>query len=202
MLKFSDPENDPDVQAIAAKLRMTRKEMSLTMQQVADQAGLSVGFISQVERAITVPSLGSLVSLSRVLNKPVSFFVQDTGSNEEKTRQTDRVPFKVAGGSVTYERLSASFAGSQLNSLIMNEPPGHRSEPISHEGEEMIFVLAGEVTVELDGKRSVLRAGDSIHFSSERVHSIWNHTTEISSALWCGTMDIFNDAAPDPIHKR
>ena len=202
MLKSEAPGQDPQVREIAAKLRSTRKDLSLTMQEVADRAGLSVGFISQVERAITVPSLGSLVSIAHVLDKPVSFFLQETVAEEETTRQSARVPFKVGEGSVLYERISADFAGRQLSSVIVNEPPGHRSEPISHEGEELMFILEGEVTLELDGERNVLRLGDSIHFSSRRVHSIWNHTEKMARVLWCGTMEIFDTQAPDPTHKQ
>lgn len=201
MLKLPSPDQDPQVKEIAAKLRSTRKAQALTMRQVADQAGLSVGFISQVERAITVPSLGSLVSIARVLGKPASFFVEETGSQAETTRSGERVPFKVADASLTYERLSAEFAGRKLSSVIVEEPPGHRSEPISHEGEELIFILQGEVTVEVEEDRTILRQGDSIHFSSQRVHSIWNHSTGTSKLLWCGTMEIFDAPAPNPTHK-
>ena len=202
MLKISNSGPDPKVKEIASKLRITRKELSLTMQAVADEAGLSVGFISQIERAITVPSLGSLVSIARVLGKPVSFFVEDTGAEAETTRNLERVPFQVAEGGLTYERVSAEFDGRKLSSVIVYEAPGHRSEPISHDGEEILFVLEGEITAEVDGKRTVLRVGDSIHFSSQRVHCIWNHSTATTKILWCGTLEIFDAPTPDPTHKR
>lgn len=171
------------------------------MQSVADAAGLSVGFISQVERGLTAPSLGSLASIAGVLQKPLSHFLDQPGSGSELTRQNDRVTYKVGGGSLSYERLSANFPGSTLRSVIVHEPPGHRAEPISHQGEEMFYVLGGEITVELEGDRTVLKSGDSIHFDSHKVHSTWNHSTGIASILWCGTMDVFGDGDPDPIHK-
>ena len=83
----------------------------------------------------------------------------------------------------------------------MHEPPGHRVEPISHRGEEMFYIIDGEITVEIEGDAEILRKGDSIHFDSRRVHSTWNHTTQTASILWCGTMDVFGDA-PAPIHKE
>lgn len=202
MLKISHDDRPQQVKDIANKLRSTRKEQSLTMQYVADEAGLSVGFISQIERAITVPSLGSLVAIARVLGKPISFFVEDAGTDAETTRSDERKPFQVAEGGLTYERISAEFSGRKLSSVIVHEPPGHRDEPISHVGEELLFLLSGEVTVEVEGERTVLRTGDSIHFSSQRVHSIWNHGTETAKILWCGTMEIFDAPAPDPTHKR
>ena len=204
MLKKQDKKTAAaghDAAELGRQLRACRKELSLTMQTVADASGLSVGFISQVERGLTAPSLGSLVSIAAVLKKPLGYFLEQPASGQELTRQSDRVSYKVGGGSLSYERLSANFAGSTLRSVIVHEPPGHRAEPISHEGEEMFFVLQGEITVEIESHRSVLKAGDSIHFDSRKTHSTWNHSTEIASILWCGTMDVFGDGEPDPIHK-
>lgn len=204
MLKKQDKKTAAaghDAAELGRQLRACRKELSLTMQTVADASGLSVGFISQVERGLTAPSLGSLVSIAAVLKKPLGYFLEQPASGQELTRQSDRVSYKVGGGSLSYERLSANFAGSTLRSVIVHEPPGHRAEPISHEGEEMFFVLQGEITVEIESHRSVLKAGDSIHFDSRKTHSTWNHSTEIASILWCGTMDVFGDGDPDPIHK-
>ncbi len=169
------------------------------MQTVADGAGLSVGFISQVERDLAAPSLSSLVGIAEVLGAPISDFL-DQPSALGTTRGTDRVTYAVDAMGPRYERLSSSFPGSQLYSVVVHEPPGHRGEPISHRGEEMFFVLVGEVTVEIEGKIEILGAGDSIHFDSTRVHSTWNHTDRPVSILWAGTMDIFGDA-PSPIHN-
>ncbi len=184
-------ENQLD--SLKDSLRARRKELGMTMQQVADQAGLSVGFISQIERGLTVPSLSSLVSVSRVLGLHASQFLAQPAENTQQTKHNERIPFAINEGSVTYERISSSFPGSVLRSVIIHEPPGHRAEPISHEGEEMLFVLEGAITVEVDGNRSILAKGDSIHFSSRKIHSTWNHSNEPAAILWAGTMDVFED---------
>ncbi len=189
----------PTQSVLGAALRKRRKSLALPMQSVADGTGLSVGFISQVERGLTTPSLSSLVAIAEVLQTPISEFLSQPTAHGT-TRQGDRVQYSVDTEGPRYERLSSSFPGSKLYSVIMHEPPGHRAEPISHRGEEMFFVLNGEVTVEIEGKVEILKAGDSKHFDSTRVHSTWNHTTETVSILWAGTMDIFGDA-PAPIHN-
>lgn len=186
---------------IGLALRARRKELKLTMQAVADAAGLSVGFISQVERGLTAPSLGSLASIAGVLETEISSFLQHPSAGHQTTHQVSRLAYSVADSAVSYERLSTSFGGSQLHSVIVHEPPGHRMEPISHHGEEMFYILDGAITVEIEGDVEVLNKGDSIHFDSRRVHSIWNHGADPASILWCGTMDIFGDA-PAPIHKK
>ena len=59
-------------------------------------------------------------------------------------------------------------------------------------------MLAGGLTVELEGVRHVMSAGDSIHFASTRVHATWNHTTGITTLLHTGKLDVFGDAVPGP----
>lgn len=189
---------------MGGKLRARRKHLALTMQDVADRAGLSVGFISQVERGLTVPSLSSLVSISQVLALPVSSLLDQPHPVSEVSRNQVRQSYSLGKTGLSYERLSASFPGTELRSVLMHEEPGHRDEPISHEGEELMFVLVGQLTVELEGEPTVLGPGDSIHFDSRRPHMTWNHTDAPTTVIWCGTMDVFGDGEvePDPIHKN
>ncbi|MEM1362246.1 MAG: cupin domain-containing protein [Pseudomonadota bacterium] len=200
MLKTATQTGDKVQTSLGEALRTRRKELKLNMQSVADQAGLSVGFISQVERGLTAPSLASLVGIARVLDIPLSTLL-DQPADEGKTTRRDRRPtYGVPGAQKAYERLSTTFPQSRLHSVIFHEPPGHRSEPISHAGEEMFYILKGAITVEIEEEVHVLNRGDSIHFDSRRTHSSWNHTEEPASILWCGTLDVFSDA-PAPIHK-
>ena len=117
-------------------LRVRRKDMGLTMQTVADKAGLWVGFISQVERGLATPSLGSLASIAAVLETQVSAFLDQPASGGQTTRHNQRQSYSVPGAQMIYERLSTTFPGSQIHSVITHEPPGYRGEPISHRGEE------------------------------------------------------------------
>lgn len=178
---------------LGRRLRERRKFLKLTLQDVADRAGLSVGFISQIERGIAAPSLSSLASVSRVLGTDVREFLAQPSGEHSATRRDQRHVYAIGQNSLTYERLSASFPGNVLRSVIIHEPPGHRSEPIQHDGEEIFFILGGSLTVEVEGSRTVLEAGDSIHFASTRRHSTWNHTETNTTILHTCTMDIFGD---------
>lgn len=198
MLKKTSHHSDRAVE-LGLSIRSRRKELKLTMQAVADAAGLSVGFISQVERGLSAPSLASLAGIAEILEMPLGSFLSQPDAGD-MTRSSGREVYSIPGAEASYERVSSTFAGSQLHSVIVHEPPGHRSEPISHKGEELFFILKGEITVEIEGECEILRQGDTIHFDSTRVHSTWNHGTAKASILWCGTMDVFGDA-PSPIHK-
>jgi transcriptional regulator with XRE-family HTH domain len=181
---------------LGERLRDRRKALKLTLQHVADQAGFSVGFISQIERGITVPSLTSLVAVCRVLKVEIANFLQQPKVREPVTRRNARPVYGLGGASdnaVTYERLSASFPGNVLRSTIIHEPPGFRSEPMAHEGEEIFYIISGALTLELDGERHVLEMGDTAHFASRRTHATWNHTPEPTVVLHTCTMDVFGD---------
>jgi transcriptional regulator with XRE-family HTH domain len=175
---------------------MRRQALGLTLKDVADAAGLSVGFISQIERDLTIPSLTSLIRVGRVLKAEVSEFLTQPSGDKPVTRHDQRPVYALGGNGISYERLSATFPGNVLRSVIIHEPPGFRSEPMSHEGEEIYFVLEGALTVEVDGAPTILEAGDSMHFPSVRTHTTWNHTASRTTILHTCTMDVFGDGEP------
>ena len=192
------------VPPIGDRLRQRRQDVGLTLKQVADQAGLSVGFISQVERGIATPSLSSLVSICKVLKTDVGTYLQQPRNAGRLSRQGQREVYSLLGqpsqsGSqpITYERVSTSFPGRRIHSVLMNIPPGYRSETIAHDGEEMLYVLAGEVTSMVDGNHVILQVGDAEHFASTQPHSVWNHTQSLAVALWVGTQELFGEEPSD-----
>ena len=183
----------PDA-SLGARLRARRKAQRLTLHQVADAAGLSIGFISQVERDLAAPSLSSLAAIAAALSAPVGAFLHAPAPEAGGlTHAAARMPFHVTTGGAGYERLSTRFPGSTLRALLVHQPPGPRPEPMRHPGEELFLILSGALSVELEGVSSLLARGDSIHFDSRRQHSVWNHTTAPATMLWCGTMDLFDD---------
>lgn len=166
------------------------------MKDVSEGAGLSIGFISQIERGIATPSLSSLASVANTLEADVSEFLSQPRGDVPLTRHDQRQLYSVGGNSLQYERLSASLPGNILRTVLIHEPPGYRSEPSSHPGEEIMFVVKGAVTVDLGDQSTVLETGDSIHFVSTVTHSTWNHTNSPTIILHTGTMDVFGDRPP------
>lgn len=184
------------IPSLGERLRRRRKLLGLTLQQVASGTGLSVGFLSQIERGKAYPSLVSLGSICSVLSMEISDFFKETLSVRSLQANTERMAFGLAadpGAAVTYERLTSSFPGHKLLCMISYEPPGYRSEPTSHDGEEFYFVLAGAITVEVEGEVVVLEVGDSAHFPSILRHATWNHTLETATIMQTCTIDIFGE---------
>lgn len=186
-----------NLEPIGTKVRNRRRELGLTLQEIADGANLSVGFISQLERDLTSPSLSSLAAIAQVLKAEIADFLVVPGGDSSLTRSNKREPYTLNEGSLIYERLTSKFPGHVLSGVIMKEEPGHRSPPMRHEGEEFFFVLEGSITCEIGGERTVLEPGDSIHFNSNELHSTWNHTLETASILVICTMEIFGDTDND-----
>jgi len=190
--------------SLGTKLRERRRALGLTLQNVAQKAKLTAGFISQIERDLTTPSLSSLHAVAEVLDVSVRDLLSQPESTGPLTRQNQRELYAVGDKALQYERLSANFKNHVLRSVIVHEPPGHRTEMVTHEGEELILVLKGELSIMLDGTHHILKSGDSLHFPSTAAHSMWNHTNADSTIHWVGTMDIFseNNNRPDPTHRH
>lgn len=190
MLKNAVNQNN-SVEHLGERLRRYRKKKSMTMQAVADLAGVTVGFVSQVERNLTSPSLTSLSAMANALGVHMAELFELPQPAPEVSRQTLRATYEGPGSKFEYERLSTSFPDSSLTTLVVRYPPGHSVDTMQHEGEELYFILDGSITVTVDGLTSILEQGDSIHFDSHRPHMTHNHTDKVTTMIVVNTIDLF-----------
>ena len=185
---------------LGAKLRARRRALGLTLEAVAKKARVTTGFVSQVERNITSPSLLSLTALAEALDAHISEFFDTPPKPDQTSRAEMREIYASPGGGFEFERLSTSFPGSALNGLLVHHPPGFVIEEMVHDGEEFYYVINGALTLIVDGVRTVLSAGDSIHFDSMRPHSVLNETSKTVTVLVVNTMEIFGDEQAEDQH--
>jgi transcriptional regulator with XRE-family HTH domain len=176
---------------MGALIRARRRQLAMTLYDISAAAGISVGYLSQVERDQATPSLGTLAQIARALDVGMDYFIATPSTEDSLTRATERPRFSVDGSGVFYERIAADFAGNILSSFILNIPIGFHSETVSHEGEEILYVLEGTLSHTLDGARMKLGPGDSLHFRGSRPHSWWNESDAIVRVLWTGTLPLF-----------
>ncbi|MHA7773384.1 cupin domain-containing protein [Roseibium sp. M-1] len=177
---------------VGALIRARRRQLGFTLQQLSDASNLSVGYLSQVERDHATPTLGSLAGIARALGVGLDYFVAQPRAQDALTRSETRPHFSISGSSVSYERLGAEFPGNQLSSFILTVPPGYASETVSHEGEELIYILEGSITQFLDGQAMIMKAGDSLHYRGNTPHAWSNPNEAPAKILWTGTLTIFN----------
>ena len=174
--------------ALGGRIRRRRQSMGLTLQELSNACGVSVGYLSQVERDNAVPTLGTLAEIAAALDVSIDHFIVTPRQSDSVTRAAERLRFSVSGTSIIYEQIGAEFPGHELTSFVMNVPPGYASETVQHAGEELIFVLEGEILQVVDGQQFLLQAGDSMHYLGQHPHSRSNPTPDVARILWTGKM--------------
>ena len=187
------PKTDP---TLGARIRRRRKQMDLTLQALCDRAGLSAGYLSQVERGLATPSLGTLAQIAQGLEAGLEQFVGAARPVDALTRAGERPQFSIEGSALGYESLATPFPGAELSSYILHVPPGFASEIVAHEGEEILYILAGEITQVLGADTFVLKTGDSLHYDGATPHSWANHSDAPARMLWTGTLSVLQGRRP------
>lgn len=180
---------------VGEKIRETRKARRLTLQRVADATGLSIGFLSQVERDITTPSLASLMTIARALDVPANAFLHPAAIPSGVTRRGARAAYAPHPDWISYERLSSDTVGQSFGAVKMTIPPNHLSETARHEGEEIVYVLSGTLRYVIEGAIYELNQGNSLHFSAQRPHRVHNPTDQPAEAISVGTRQLLGDPA-------
>ena len=164
--------------AIGREVRAFRRQQGLTVADLAQITGLSIGMLSKIENGITSPSLTTLQVLSHAFSVPVTAFFK----SYEERREVQHVK---AGDHVEIER-RGTRAGHQYNLLghIGSNSSGVVVEPylitltresdtfptFQHEGLELLYMLEGEVTYRHGDQLFHLKPGDSLFFDADARH--------------------------------
>lgn len=173
-------------------IRKRRKQLKMTLQALCDASGVSVGYLSQVERDNATPSLGTLAQIADALQVGLDYFISASKPSDGLTRAGSRPLFALDNSSLRYEALGADFPGSEMSGYVLHIPAGYMSETVSHEGEEMIYVLEGEIEQSLGEQTFRMKAGDCLHYSGETAHAWRNPTERTARILWTGTLTVLN----------
>lgn len=187
----AEPAGAPDIQKIGREIRGLRKAKGLTLSELAEKSGLSIGYLSLLERDRATPSINALHAISRALGVTISWFFDANAAPVEErgfvVRRARRRRLEFSAGIVD-ELLSPSLEGS-LELLASRFPPGASSgdAPYTHNGEEAGVVVRGTLELWVDGKHFVLKAGDSFGFPSSLPHRYCNPGSEETEVIWAIT---------------
>lgn len=177
---------------IGKEIKQRRIKLGLTQEELADRTELSKGFISQLERNLTSPSIATLVDILEALGTDLSSFFA--------TKEEEKVVFKADDMFVKDEEengLSICWLvpNAQKNALepilITLEPDGSTYDDEPHEGEEFGYVLSGNVTLILGDSKYKLKHGDSFCFKPSCMHRIINTSKREAKVLWVSTPPSF-----------
>jgi transcriptional regulator with XRE-family HTH domain len=157
---------------VGTRMRERRKELNLSLQELAEDTGLTASFLSLVERNRTQPSLNSLRRIAEALRVPPFYFTHNNGVNPV-VRHHERVRLTFPNNGVTAELLVPSLRG-RLEVFITRASPsaGNIALPPNHDTEECLLVLEGQLRVKLTTGEYVLAVGDSITFHGPSLQEI------------------------------
>ena len=180
-------EFDPSAE-IGEEIRGLRKAQGLTLKQLSAGAGISVGYLSEIERNLSRVPISVLKSLCDVFGIHMNWFFRagKLGPAEERdvvVRAGNRPRLSFPGLGITEELLSPNLNG-HLELLISTIAPGADSDEYSHEGSEAGLVLEGTLDLWIDDVHLVLEAGDSFAFPSTQQHRCANHAERPARVLW------------------
>ncbi len=183
----SQPAEPADV-ALGAEIRALRKDRGRTLKQVSEQAGISVGYLSEIERDLTRVPIAVLRRLCDVFGVSIGWLLRPSRSapaheRDVIVRAADRTRLTFPGVGISEELLSPNLGGP-LEVLISTIEPGADSEDYAHDGDEAGVVLAGILDLWVDGTLHRLHKGDSFAFPSTTTHRCANSTKARTRVLW------------------
>ncbi|MFB2532468.1 helix-turn-helix domain-containing protein [Paracoccus sp. p4-l81] len=170
--------------SLGDKLRRARKQKGMIMQQVADATGLSVGFISQIERDIAAPSLASLAAIARVLEVSPS---QLLGGATHQGFAPMRGSMAGAINGSGIQALTREMGEGHLTAAVQIAQPGQRHRVDHCPGDVLLIVVEGSLVVDAGEMRHPLACGETLHFGASHGFSTLNPGPGITRVIWCAT---------------
>lgn len=181
---------------VGEKVRELREKAGLSLQEMAERAGYSSALLSQIENHMVSPPLGAVIKLAKALGVKVgTFFGEDPREpfaivRRDERKHVSRFASKEGVNyGYSYESLGFDKKDRHMEPFLIHlETPTVKSEKLStHEGEEFIFVLEGEMEAFLGTHKDILYPGDSIYYDSNIPHRVQchgSHPTRILAVLW------------------
>ena len=175
--------------SFGTRLKQFREQRGLTLKQVSMVSGLSIGFISQVERDQTDPSLASLKKLATALDIHLSdVFKQDTAPHSFQKKNEGII---MLIHNVRCELL-ATINDNRMEPVIKYIEPHSESGRIDpHEGEEFVYVKSGSIRIDVGSNYYELSEGDNIYFKASEPHGWINDTETPAEVLWIITPRVY-----------
>ena len=178
----SEFEEDKTID-VGKQIRLLREQRKFSQKQLAEASGISRNALSLIERGHTSPTVSTLKSVAKALSVDINAFFQPF--NEARivfTKSVQRPRLLLDQGEL--EDLGLGMFDPLMTPLILQLEPGARSGPaLSHEGQDFIYCLSGEILYSVNGRSFVLEPGDSLLFDGILPHRFTSTGTEAASML-------------------
>ncbi|MEW9613252.1 cupin domain-containing protein [Shinella sp. S4-D37] len=182
---------------LGARLKLARQTRGLTLKALARAADCSESLLSKIENGKASPSLPMLHRLVQALDSNIGWMFEETDADEgvvfrAGTRPLISLDPLRRGEGISLERIIPYSQGHLLQCNIHHiDMGGESAGPIQHVGEEVGYVLVGEIELMIGDKTFRLAAGDSFVFNSELAHSYRNVGNQRASIFWVNTPATF-----------
>jgi transcriptional regulator with XRE-family HTH domain len=162
-------------------LRAAREKRGVSLDELASRTGISRDALAQVEAGEFILPLGQLIKLSKALSLRMADVISAGKESFTIVRSNQRLRFSRFGKTkevsygYEYESLAARKKDRAMEPFIVTLHPSGADEPSSHDGQEFIYVLDGEMEVAIEDTRDVLKPGDSVYYDSTSMHLVKAH---------------------------
>lgn len=193
--KFADEASPEAELRLGVRLKYARISKGMRLSDLAAATGCSESLISKIENNKATPSLNTLHRLARALGTSIAGLLSDTvGADGVVMRRGLRPVLSKLGLSGTavdgfeMEMLIPFGANSALQATLLRIQPSARSDGMrQHEGDEVGYVVNGEITLTVAGETYALQAGDAFFFPSMRPHNVTNAGKSVATIVWVNT---------------
>jgi transcriptional regulator with XRE-family HTH domain len=162
-------------------LRITREKRGFSLDELAKRTGISRDALARLEAGESVLPLGQLIKLSKTLSLRMADVISPGKEPFTIVRSDQAQSFSRFGKmretsyGYEYKSLAAGKKDRTMEPFIVTLHPSEADEPSSHDGQEFIYVLEGEMEVFIEGIRDVLKPGDAVYYDSTSTHLVKAH---------------------------
>lgn len=181
---------------IGLRIKSLRNEKKYTLKYVSENTGLSIGFLSQLERGMTSIAIDSLDKIATLLGVELSsFFNMESQTKDCHIMRRYEHKANVVNPEIVQYSLTNNVEDFHLLPRLVAVTPAHQDESnlelYSHDGEEFIYILEGILTLQIEDEIFLLYPGDSAHIHSNVRHNWKNETNNVVRFLTVHTPNPF-----------
>jgi len=170
---------------IGNKIKEMRIEKGLTQEELADRSELTKGFISQIERDLTSPSVDSLLDILEALGTEPSHFFKRNENEKIIFRDEDYFENINEEFGYTLDWVVPNAQKNEMEPMLIKINPGGSSKEIQpYEGEEFGYVLKGNIVLVMGNEEHKVKKGETFYFRSKSSHYLKNESKSVAEVLW------------------
>jgi transcriptional regulator with XRE-family HTH domain len=162
--------------SVTARLSALRTLNGLSLEELARRAGLTKSYLSKLERGVSQPSIATVLKLAKAFGVSSDKLLSQApqGDDVVLVRKGERVPFSRVEGRAgyAYEAIAAHRVDKAMTPFVMRPPLRSlaKADLVTHAGEELVFVISGEMEIVFADRSITLQAGDSVYFDASIPH--------------------------------